>query len=57
MAWWLVALVSALGCFASFYVRNGTGHEIILDGEEEIPGGGVRRRESVAAAAGPSGRS
>ncbi|GAM89974.1 hypothetical protein ANO11243_080140 [Dothideomycetidae sp. 11243] len=53
MAWWIVAAISALGCFASFYVRNGSGHEIFLEGEEEAPGGGVRRRDSVA---GPSGR-
>jgi len=35
MAWWIVAAVSALGCFASFYVRNGSGHEILLPGEED----------------------
>lgn len=34
MSWWFVAAISALGCFASFYVRNGSGHEILLPGEE-----------------------
>ncbi|KAF2149209.1 MFS general substrate transporter [Myriangium duriaei CBS 260.36] len=53
MAWWIVAAISALGCFASFYVRNGSGHEIFLEGEEETSGGGIRRRDSVAA---PSNR-
>ncbi|KAF2227577.1 major facilitator superfamily domain-containing protein [Elsinoe ampelina] len=40
MAWWIVAAVSALGCGASFYVRNGSGHEIFLEGEEEEVQGG-----------------
>jgi hypothetical protein len=35
MAWWYVAAISALGAVASFKVRNGNGHEIILPGEEE----------------------
>jgi hypothetical protein len=35
MAWWYVAAVSALGAVASFKVRNGNGHEIVLPGEEE----------------------
>lgn len=35
MAWWYVAAISALGAAASFKVRNGSGHEIILPGEEE----------------------
>ena len=34
MAWWIVAVISAFGCVASFYVRNGSGHEILLPGEE-----------------------
>ncbi|KAF2480326.1 major facilitator superfamily domain-containing protein [Neohortaea acidophila] len=34
MAWWIVALVAAIGCVASFWVRNGSGHEIFLPGEE-----------------------
>lgn len=38
MAWWIVAAVSAMGCFASFYVRNGNGHEILLPGEEDVDG-------------------
>ncbi|CAC9885061.1 unnamed protein product [Aureobasidium pullulans] len=35
MAWWYVAAISALGTAASFKVRNGNGHEILLPGEEE----------------------
>lgn len=35
MAWWYVAAISAIGTAASFKVRNGTGHEILLPGEEE----------------------
>ncbi|KAI5359649.1 Putative major facilitator superfamily, MFS transporter superfamily [Septoria linicola] len=34
MAWWIVATIAALGCVASFKVRNGSGHEIFLPGEE-----------------------
>ena len=34
MAWWIVATVAAFGCIASFKVRNGSGHEIFLPGEE-----------------------
>ena len=35
MAWWIVATVATVGCFASYKVRNGSGHEIFLPGEEE----------------------
>lgn len=34
MAWWIVATIAAVGCVASFKVRNGSGHEIFLPGEE-----------------------
>ncbi|KAK3683077.1 hypothetical protein LTR37_020588 [Vermiconidia calcicola] len=34
MSWWIVGSVSAIGCVASFWVRNGSGHEIFLPGEE-----------------------
>ena len=34
MAWWIVGSVAAIGCVASFWVRNGSGHEIFLPGEE-----------------------
>lgn len=34
MAWWIVATVASVGCVASFKVRNGSGHEIFLPGEE-----------------------
>jgi MFS family permease len=40
MAWWITGSIAALGCIASFWVRNGSGHEIFLPGEEqEIKGG------------------
>ncbi|KAK0929109.1 hypothetical protein LTR91_000623 [Friedmanniomyces endolithicus] len=34
MAWWFTGSVAALGSVASFWVRNGSGHEIFLPGEE-----------------------
>ncbi|KAJ5490925.1 hypothetical protein N7539_002492 [Penicillium diatomitis] len=34
-AWWLVALVSVLGCVAAIFVYEGSGHEIYLPGEED----------------------
>ncbi len=34
MAWWFTGSVAAVGCVASFWVRNGSGHEIFLPGEE-----------------------
>lgn len=34
-AWWMIALVSILGCVAAIFVYEGSGHEIILPGEEE----------------------
>ncbi|SMR44174.1 unnamed protein product [Zymoseptoria tritici ST99CH_3D1] len=47
MAWWLVGLVAAVGCVASLRVRNGSGHEVFLPGEEGeekiVDAGGVGR--------------
>ncbi|KAL4866425.1 hypothetical protein BDV12DRAFT_187389 [Aspergillus spectabilis] len=34
-AWWLIALVSVLGCVAAIFVYEGSGHEVFLQGEEE----------------------
>ncbi|KAI1151084.1 major facilitator superfamily domain-containing protein [Nemania diffusa] len=34
-AWWGVAGVAALGCASSFLIYEGSGHEIILEGEED----------------------
>jgi hypothetical protein len=42
-AWWLVAFIAILGCFASRLIYEGNGHEIILEGEESP--GGVGRKE------------
>lgn len=45
MAWWITGSIAAIGCVASFWVRNGSGHEIFLPGEgqeekEGVTGGG-----------------
>lgn len=34
-SWWAVAGVAALGCASSFLIYEGSGHEIILEGEED----------------------
>ncbi|KAI9054586.1 hypothetical protein LZ554_001739 [Drepanopeziza brunnea f. sp. 'monogermtubi'] len=34
-SWWGVAGMSGLGCVAAFWLYEGSGHEIILDGEKE----------------------
>ncbi|CRL24946.1 Sucrose/H+ symporter, plant [Penicillium camemberti] len=34
-AWWMIALVSVFGCLAAIFVYEGSGHEILLPGEEE----------------------
>ncbi|KAI0975920.1 major facilitator superfamily domain-containing protein [Xylaria arbuscula] len=34
-SWWGVAGVAALGCVSSFFIYEGSGHEIILEGEED----------------------
>ncbi|KAI0153100.1 major facilitator superfamily domain-containing protein [Xylariaceae sp. FL1272] len=34
-SWWGVAVVAALGCASSFLIYEGSGHEIILEGEED----------------------
>jgi hypothetical protein len=33
--WWGLSGVAVVGCVASYFVREGTGHEIILDGDAE----------------------
>ncbi|KAE8153910.1 MFS general substrate transporter [Aspergillus avenaceus] len=35
-AWWLIALVSVFGCVAAIFVYEGSGHEIMLAGEEDL---------------------
>lgn len=39
-AWWLIALVSIFGCGAAIFVYEGSGHEILLPGEEDEFEGG-----------------
>ncbi|KAF9890322.1 hypothetical protein FE257_005988 [Aspergillus nanangensis] len=34
-AWWLIALVSVFGCVAAIFVYEGSGHEVLLPGEED----------------------
>ncbi|KAI1658734.1 MFS general substrate transporter [Daldinia decipiens] len=34
-SWWAVALVAALGCASAMLVYEGTGHEILLEGEKD----------------------
>ncbi|KAH8656020.1 major facilitator superfamily domain-containing protein [Tricladium varicosporioides] len=34
-AWWGITAVSAAGCVTAFWVYEGSGHEILLDGEED----------------------
>lgn len=45
VSWWIVASIAALGCVASFWVRDGSAHQIVLPGEEAevkegVAGGG-----------------
>jgi MFS family permease len=47
MAWWIVGTVAALGCVAAYWVRNGSGHEIFLPGEE-----GEEKEEATAGGSG-----
>ncbi|KAI1472586.1 uncharacterized protein F4812DRAFT_454400 [Daldinia caldariorum] len=34
-SWWAVASVSALGCASAMFIYEGTGHEILLEGEKD----------------------
>lgn len=38
LAWWIFAIEAAAGCIAGLFVREGSGHEIFLPGEEEEEG-------------------
>ena len=42
-AWWGIAFVSVIGVVASYWVYNGSGHEIKLPGEEEEAVGSEKR--------------
>jgi hypothetical protein len=35
LGWWAIASISALGCIASLWVKNGSGYEVVLQDEEE----------------------
>lgn len=51
MAWWFVAAIAAFGWVASFWVRNGSGHEVFLPGEE-----GKMKEEEVGVGGSGDGR-
>lgn len=36
LAWWALAGVALFGVFAAGWVREGSGHEILLEDEEEV---------------------
>lgn len=50
MAWWIVGTIAAFGCVAAYWVRNGSGHEIFLPGEE------AEEKEEGAAGGSGNGR-
>lgn len=43
LAWWLMAAVAIIGCVVAQGVREGDGHEILLEGESRSEDGVVRR--------------
>ncbi|KAF1850151.1 MFS general substrate transporter [Cucurbitaria berberidis CBS 394.84] len=43
LAWWLMAAVAIFGCVIAQYVREGDGHEILMEGEVKGEDGVVRR--------------
>lgn len=43
LGWWSLACVAVAGSIASQFVREGDGHEILLEGEERCEDGTVRR--------------
>jgi hypothetical protein len=45
LGWWLMAAVAAIGFVAGQWVREGNGHEILLEGEVRGKDGKVRRVE------------
>lgn len=45
LSWWILAGVAAVGCLVAQGVRDGDGHEILLEGEERGKDG-VTRREN-----------
>ena len=45
LGWWLMAAVATVGCVAAQWVREGDGHEILLEGEVRGKDGEVRRAD------------
>lgn len=45
LGWWLMAAVATVGCIAAQWVREGDGHEVLLEGEVRNKDGSVRRVE------------
>lgn len=44
LAWWGMAVDAVVGCVVGCFVREGSGHEILLEGEEEEEGEGLMER-------------
>ena len=45
LAWWILAGVAVVGCLAAQGVRDGDGHEILLEGEVRGKSGVVTRSD------------
>ncbi|KAJ4352754.1 hypothetical protein N0V95_003972 [Ascochyta clinopodiicola] len=45
LGWWLMASVATVGCVAAQWVKEGDGHEILLEGEVRGEDGEVRRAD------------
>ncbi|RDW66749.1 hypothetical protein BP5796_09498 [Coleophoma crateriformis] len=45
--WWGLSALAAINCVASLWVKEGDGHEIILDGDLEAENEWIREREST----------
>ncbi|KAF2713942.1 MFS general substrate transporter [Pleomassaria siparia CBS 279.74] len=43
LAWWIMAIVGSVGCLVAQGVRDGSGHEILLQGEVRLEDGTVKR--------------
>lgn len=45
LSWWTMAAVAIVGCAVAQIVREGDGHEILLEGEVRESDGAVKRGE------------
>jgi hypothetical protein len=44
LAWWSFAAVACVGVCVGLFVREGSGHEVLMEGEEELDGLGNERK-------------